>query len=232
MEDVKKNLFETKRRIAKAAKRAGRNPDDITLIAVSKTKPNEMIEEAISAGQFIFGENRVNELKEKKDFFKERASFHQIGTLQTNKVKYLIGRCDLIESVDNTHLIDEISRLSVKKNVVTPILIQINIGREPQKSGVLPEDIYNVLEYAAKAEGISVKGLMAIPPKCENPEDVRPYFKEMYNIFLDIRAKNIDNIYMDILSMGMTHDFETAIEEGSTSVRVGTGIFGKRDYMI
>ncbi len=232
MEDVKKNLFETKRKIAEAAKRAGRNPDDITLIAVSKTKPNEMIEEAISAGQFIFGENRVNELKEKKDFFKERASFHQIGTLQTNKVKYLIGRCDLIESVDSTHLIDEISRLSVKKNVVTPILIQINIGREPQKSGVLPEDIYNVLEYAAKAEGISVKGLMAIPPKCENPEDVRPYFKEMYNIFLDIRAKNIDNIYMNILSMGMTHDFETAIEEGSTSVRVGTGIFGKRDYMI
>ena len=232
MENIKENLEKIKARIAEAAKRAGRSAAEITLVAVSKTMPIEDVEEAFSAGQTVFGENRVQELKEKYDHFEGKATFHQIGTLQTNKVKYLIGRASLIESVDSKELITEISRLATKKGVTQEILIQVNIGREPQKSGVMPESLYDILEFASKTAGVKVTGLMAIPPKCEKPDDVRPYFKKMYDLFIDIGTKNMDNIYMRVLSMGMTNDFEVAIEEGSTAVRVGTAIFGKRDYMI
>ncbi len=232
MGNIKENLEKIKARIAEAAKRAGRNAEDITLVAVSKTMPVEDVAEAFSAGQTVFGENRVQELREKYDYFEGKADFHQIGTLQTNKVKYLIGRASLIESVDSKELISEISRLAIKKGVTQDILIQVNIGLEPQKSGVIPSELNEILEFASKTQGIRVLGLMAIPPRVEKPDDARPYFKKMYNLFIDIGAKNMDNIYMRVLSMGMTGDFEVAIEEGSTAVRVGTAIFGKRDYMI
>ena len=232
MEDIAKNLETVRAKIKSAAARAGRDPGSVTLIAVSKTKPVEMIEAAMAAGQTVFGENRVQELRDKYDALGGRAVFHQIGGLQKNKVKYLIGRAALIESVDSRELAAEISRLSQKNGVTTDILIQVNIGMEPQKSGVDPDEAENLVRFCAETPAVRVRGLMAIPPKCENPEDVRPYFKEMYSLFLDIKSKNIDNIYMDILSMGMTNDFEVAVEEGSTAVRVGTAIFGKRDYMI
>ncbi len=232
MEDIAKNLKSVRERIASAALRAGRDPGSVTLIAVSKTKPVEMIEAAMAAGQTVFGENRVQELRDKYDALGGRAVFHQIGGLQKNKVKYLIGRAALIESVDSRELAAEISRLSQKNGVTTDILIQVNIGRELQKSGVDPDEAENLVRFCSETPAVRVRGLMAIPPKCENPEDARPYFKEMYSLFLDIKSKNIDNIYMDILSMGMTNDFEVAVEEGSTAVRVGTAIFGKRDYMI
>ena len=232
MEDIAKNLETVRAKIKSAAVRAGRDPGSVTLIAVSKTKPVEMIEAAMAAGQTVFGENRVQELRDKYDALEGRAVFHQIGGLQKNKVKYLIGRAALIESVDSRELAAEISRLSQKNGVTTDILIQVNIGREPQKSGVDPDEAENLVRFCSETPAVRVRGLMAIPPKCENPEDARPYFKEMYSLFLDIKSKNIDNIYMDTLSMGMTNDFEVAVEEGSTAVRVGTAIFGKRDYMI
>ncbi len=232
MENIKENLENIRARIDAAAKRVNRDAKEITLVAVSKTKPIEMIEEAVLAGQTEFGENRVQELKEKHDHFGDRATFRQIGTLQTNKVKYLIGRASVIESVDSEALISEISRLAKKAGITQDILIQVNIGREMQKSGVMPEQLDALLDFASKAEGVRVIGLMAIPPKCEDPEESRPYFQKMYRLFIDIGAKNMDNIYMKVLSMGMTRDFEVAIEEGSTAVRVGTAIFGKRDYMI
>ena len=232
MEDIAKNLETVRAKIRSAAARAGRDPGSVTLIAVSKTKPVEMIEAAMAAGQTVFGENRVQELRDKYDALKGAAVFHQIGGLQKNKVKYLIGRAALIESVDSRELAAEISRLSQKNGVTTDILIQVNIGREPQKSGVDPDEAENLVRFCSETPAVRVRGLMASPPKCENPEDARPYFKEMYSLFLDIKSKNIDNIYMDILSMGMTNDFEVAVEEGSTAVRVGTAIFGKRDYMI
>lgn len=232
MEDIAKNIENIKARIKAAAVRTGRAPESVTLIAVSKTKPVEMIEAAVAAGQTVFGENRVQELRDKYDALKGRAVFHQIGGLQKNKVKYLIGRAALIESVDSRELVSEISRLAEKRGVAQDILIQVNIGREPQKSGVDPAEAENLVRFCSETPAVRVRGLMAIPPKCENPEDARPYFKEMYSLFLDIKSKNIDNIYMDILSMGMTRDFEVAVEEGATAVRVGTAIFGKRDYTI
>ena len=224
------NLLEIKNRINAAALRAGRDPSDIELIAVSKYKPAEDILEAYNAGQRHFGENHVQELVSKIELLPGDIKWHMIGNLQKNKVKYLVGVADLIQSVDSLDLIRLIDRRAESVGTVQDILLEVNIGREEAKSGLMKEELDEVLSAADQFPHVHIRGLMAIPPADSDPEQTRPYFKEMKQLFIDIDHKKYDNVSMDFLSMGMTHDYETAIEEGSNMVRIGTGIFGARDY--
>ncbi|MFR5264105.1 YggS family pyridoxal phosphate-dependent enzyme [Clostridium sp.] len=203
--------------------------EGVTLIAVSKTKPIEMLEEAYKTGIRDFGENKVQELCEKYDEFHKDVRWHLLGHLQRNKVKYIVGKVNLIHSVDSIELIREIEKRYKKENLIADILIQINIGRETQKYGVLEENIYDIMEEVKSCDNVKVKGLMAIIPK-GNKEENKAYFDKMYNIFKELKNKQFNNVSMDILSMGMTHDYLEAIEAGSNMVRIGEGIFGKRDY--
>lgn len=203
--------------------------EGVTLIAVSKTKPIEMLEEAYKTGIRDFGENKVQELCEKYDEFHKDVRWHLLGHLQRNKVKYIVGKVNLIHSVDSIELIREIEKRYKKENLIADILIQINIGRETQKYGVLEENIYDIMEEVKSCNNVKVKGLMAIIPK-GNKEENKAYFDKMYNIFKELKNKQFNNVSMDILSMGMTHDYLEAIEAGSNMVRIGEGIFGKRDY--
>lgn len=203
--------------------------EGVTLIAVSKTKPIEMLEEAYKTGIRDFGENKVQELCEKYDEFHKDVRWHLLGHLQRNKVKYIVGKVNLIHSVDSIELIREIEKRYKKENLIVDILIQINIGRETQKYGVLEENIYDIMEEVKSCDNVKVKGLMAIIPK-GNKEENKAYFDKMYNIFKELKNKQFNNVSMDILSMGMTHDYLEAIEAGSNMVRIGEGIFGKRDY--
>lgn len=223
--------------IAAAAQKVSRNRDEITLMAVTKTMPAEAITKAFSCGITLFGENRVQELVSKYPLLDMNGkSAHIIGHLQTNKVKYIIDKVDMIESVDNLKLAGEINRQAEKISRVMDVLVEVNIGKEEQKSGVMPSEAENFVESLKQFKNIRVRGLMTVPPVCENKEDVRPYFKQMYKLFVDIGTKKNDNINIsnnfDTLSMGMSHDYDIAVEEGSTIVRVGTGIFGKRNYNI
>ncbi len=227
---VKENLQEVNRRIRAACERVGRDPDEVTLIAVSKTKPVEMIAEAYEAGVRDFGENKVQEMTEKMAQLPDDIRWHMIGHLQRNKVKYLIGKVHLIHSVDSLRLAQEISAQSAKQNVDTDILIEVNIAGEESKFGISREETLALVEEAAKLPRIHIRGLMVVAPYVEDPEDNRTYFRELKNLSVDISNKNIDNISIYVLSMGMTGDFEVAVEEGATMVRVGTGIFGERDY--
>ncbi|MCR4721437.1 MAG: YggS family pyridoxal phosphate-dependent enzyme [Lachnospiraceae bacterium] len=238
---IAENLKEIRSRIKAAAERAGRDPKDITLIAVSKLNPAEAVETAVAHDQYEFGENWVKELLEKetevgsflRNHSPEKADiikWHFIGHLQTNKVKQLIGKTVLIHSVDSLKLATVIDTESKKKNVVTDILLEINIGDEESKYGIKPDDAVAFVDSLSDLKNIKIRGLMTVAPICDNPEANRLYFKKMKELFIDIKAKNNDNINMGILSMGMTLDFETAIEEGATHIRVGTGIFGARDY--
>ena len=203
--------------------------EGVTLIAVSKTKPIEMLEEAYKTGIRDFGENKVQELCEKYDEFHKDVRWHLLGHLQRNKVKYNVGKVNLIHSVDSIELIREIEKRYKKENLIADILIQINIGRETQKYGVLEENIYDIMEEVKSCDNVKVKGLMAIIPK-GNKEENKAYFDKMYNIFKELKNKQFNNVSMDILSMGMTHDYLEAIEAGSNMVIIGEGIFGKRDY--
>lgn len=203
--------------------------EGVTLIAVSKTKPIEMLEEAYKSGIRDFGENKVQELCEKYDEFHKDVRWHLLGHLQRNKVKYIVGKVNLIHSVDSIELLKEIEKRYKKENLIANILIQINIGRETQKYGVLEENIYDIMEEVKSCDNVKVKGLMAIIPK-GNKEENKAYFDKMYNIFRELKNKQFNNVSMDILSMGMTHDYLEAIEAGSNMVRIGEGIFGKRDY--
>ncbi|MGA1845823.1 YggS family pyridoxal phosphate-dependent enzyme [Deferribacter abyssi] len=224
---IKENLEKIWEKIDKAALKSGRSKDDIVLVAVSKTFPVESIVEAIKYGQKIFGENRVQEALSKIEKLKEMkidAQFHFIGHLQTNKVKYLKENFSIIQSVDRIELAKLINERAKKINYVQDILLQVNIAREPQKSGVLMEHFDDLLEYVVKCENLRLRGLMMIPPLEENPENNRVYFSRMRELFLDLKSK-YDIKY---LSMGMSDDFEIAIEEGSNMVRIGSAIFGKR----
>lgn len=229
---VKENLSDVRERIANACKRVGRNPKDVTLIAVSKTKPVEMIQEAYEAGIVDFGENKVQELTEKYDFFHEQQDFkwHMIGHLQTNKIKYIIDKVSLIHSVDSYNLASKISEQAVKHNITADILIEVNVGMEDSKFGVSVAETSSLIEDISKLTNIRVRGLMTVAPYVEEPEDNRKIFKCLHDLSIDIKDKKLDNVTMDILSMGMTNDYEIAIEEGATMVRVGTGIFGNRIY--
>lgn len=220
-----------KQNIARAAEKSGRKPEDITLLAATKTVDISVINHAISAGIDYIGENRVQEFLLKNDGYLP-VHKHFIGHLQTNKVKDIINRVELIHSVDSYRLAEEISKQAVKNNKVMDILIEINIGSEYSKSGFEYENAYAAAEKISKLEGIKIRGLMAIPPICENSEQNRPYFAKMKKLFIDIGNKKIDNSSMDILSMGMSDDYETAISEGANMVRIGTALFGKRNYNI
>ena len=213
-----------------ACRVSGRNPEEVSLIAVSKTKPIPMLQEAYDAGCRDFGENKVQEIMEKIDRLPSDIRWHMIGHLQTNKVKYIVGKVFLIHSVDSLHLAEAISKEAVKQNTTVNILIEVNVAKEDTKYGAMAEDTVSLVEKIALLPGISVKGLMTIAPYVENPQENRQYFVKLKQLAVDIKSKNIDNVHMDILSMGMTGDYMVAIEEGATYVRVGTGIFGERQY--
>ena len=224
------NLKEVEEKIEAACRRAGRSRSEVTLIAVSKTKPVSMLQEAYDTGVREFGENKVQEMMDKFEEMPKDIHWHMIGHLQRNKVKYLMGRAHLIHSVDSYRLAEEISNQSVKHQVTTDILIEVNIAGEETKFGTTRAEAIALVEEAAKLPNLNICGLMTIAPFVENPEDNRKYFRQIRELSVDIKQKNIDNVDMRILSMGMTGDYEVAIEEGSTMVRVGTGIFGERDY--
>lgn len=216
--------------ILKACETSGRNPEEVTLIAVSKTKPVSMLQEIYDHGCRDFGENKVQELVEKYEVLPKDIRWHLIGHLQRNKVKYVVDKAALIHSVDSFKLAEEISKEALKKNVEVDILIEVNVAEEESKFGAKAEDTVELVSQVAKLPGIHIKGLMTIAPYVENPEDNRQYFAQLRQLSVDISAKNIDNVTMNVLSMGMTGDYETAVSEGATLVRVGTGIFGERHY--
>lgn len=229
---IKENLCTVLNNIKQAASEAGRSEDEVTLIAVSKTKPVEMLKEAYDAGIRDFGENKVQEIVEKYDKLPSDIRWHLIGHLQTNKVKYIIDKVYMIHSVDSYKLACEISKQAVKENVTMPILIEVNVADEESKFGAKPEETEDLIREISKLPGIIVKGLMTVAPFVENSEENRPHFYALKQLLVDINAKNIDNVNMDCLSMGMSGDYNVAIKEGATFVRVGTSIFGQRQYMV
>jgi len=223
------NFEDIKARISAAAKKSGRSAEDIILLAASKTVDVEVINHAIGKGLQFIGENRVQEFLSKNDRLLP-VHKHFIGHLQTNKVKDIVGRVEMIESVDSLKLAREISKYSLKYGVETDILIEVNIGGEENKSGVARNEAEDLIREIVLLPAVHVKGLMAIPPICEDETVLRKYFAEMYNLFIDIRSKNIDNSNIEYLSMGMSSDFDLAIEEGANIVRIGSSLFGKRNY--
>ena len=227
---LKENLANVEKNIEQACKNAGRSRDEVTLIAVSKTKPVEMLQEIYDENIRDFGENKVQELCSKMEQLPSDIRWHMIGHLQRNKVKYIVGKVELIHSVDTYRLAEEINIQAKKQNVIVPILVEVNIAHEESKFGTSAEDAILLVEEISKLENIRIKGLMTIAPYVENPEDNRLYFRKIKQLSVDITNKNIDNVFMEILSMGMTGDYMVAIEEGATMVRVGTGIFGERNY--
>ena len=227
---LKENLKTVEEHVQEACKRAGRSREEVTLIAVSKTKPLEMLQEIYGEGVRDFGENKVQELCDKMEQLPSDIRWHMIGHLQRNKVKYIVGKVALIHSVDTYRLAEEINIQAKKRGIIVPILVEVNIAGEETKFGTTAEDVMLLVEEISKLENVRIKGLMTIAPFVENPEDNRLYFRKIKQLSVDITNKNIDNVSMEILSMGMTGDYEVAIEEGATMVRVGTGIFGARNY--
>ena len=231
LNDVEYNYKLINERIAEAAQKVGKSREDITFLAATKTVEPEVINHAISLGLDHIGENKVQELLSKYNSYNlENCSLQFIGHLQTNKVKQIVDKVDLIQSVDSLKLANEIAKQSVKLNKTTDILVEVNIGREENKSGVYPENLEELLCEISEIEGISVKGLMTIPPICDHKHKISKYFNNMHNIFIDISQKKLDNISMTILSMGMSADYYEAILEGANMVRIGSSLFGARDY--
>ena len=230
------NLGRIEERIAAACAAAGRKREDVTLLAVTKTVPPARINAAIGAGVTHIGENRVQEFLGKRDALRlDGVDVHLIGHRQTNKVRQIVGRVGMIESVDSLRLAEAISQASLREDNTrilpvgyTEVLVEVNIGGEEQKTGVAPERLEELLYTMAALPGIRVRGLMTVPPILTAPEEQRRVFSQMYKLFIDIRGKNIDNIRMDMLSMGMSSDYEQAILEGSTLVRIGSALFGRR----
>ena len=218
------------KKIEDACTKSGRNREEVTLIAVSKTKPVPMLTEIYEHGCRDFGENKVQELVDKYEQLPKDIRWHMIGHLQRNKVKYIVDKVYMIHSVDSLRLAEEISKEAVKKNCTVKILIEVNVANEATKFGTQTEDTIALVTEIAKLPGIEINGLMTIAPYVENAEENRQYFSKLKQLSVDIMHKNIDNIKMNTLSMGMTGDYEVAVEEGATFVRVGTGIFGERDY--
>lgn len=229
---LRSNYNEVKENIKKACERAGRNPEEVTLIAVSKTKPLSDIEEVLAGGCIDFGENKVQELCDKEERISRPVNWHLIGHLQTNKVKYIVHKACLIHSVDSLKLAECINKEAAKKDVVANVLIQVNIAEEDTKFGLPKEEVEEVMKVVSKLPNVKIKGLMTIAPFVDDAEENRIHFRHMKQLFIDMKEKNIDNVDMEILSMGMTGDYEVAVEEGATMVRVGTGIFGARNYNI
>lgn len=229
---VKENYLQIKEQVEKTANLCGRDPKEITLIAVSKTKPLSDIEELITIGVNDFGENKVQELCDKYENVSKPVNFHLIGHLQTNKVKYVVDKACLIHSVDSIKLAKEIQKEAGKKHIIVQILIEVNVANEESKFGLSVDEVIPFIEEIALFPNIHVNGLMTIAPFVDDPEENRKYFRTLKQLSLDIISKNIDNISMNVLSMGMTNDYKVAIEEGATMVRVGTAIFGARNYNV
>ncbi|MDI9496301.1 MAG: YggS family pyridoxal phosphate-dependent enzyme [Bacillota bacterium] len=228
---IRENIDDIVKKIEAACKKVGRNPNDITLIAVSKTVESPKVREAVAAGVDNLGENRVQELVKKYEDLKDiDIKWHMIGHLQKNKVKYIIDKTVLIHSVESLSLAEEIDKRAKKAGIVANVLIELNIGEEESKFGIKEENVYDFVKSMEEFENIKVSGLMTVAPFCENPEDVRWVFKKMKDIYDKISAMNLKNAEMKYLSMGMTNDFEIAIEEGSNMIRIGTAIFGARKY--
>ena len=225
---IKEHLTEVKERIEQACIRSGRNPGEVTLIAVSKTKPVPMLEEAYAAGARDFGENKVQEIAAKKPELPEDIRWHMIGHLQRNKVGQVLGKAVLIHSVDSLRLARQIETDAAKTGLDVDILLEVNVAREESKYGFMLEEVEDAIMTIKDFPHVHIKGLMTIAPFVENPEENRGIFKKLFEFAVDIDKKNIDNVTMDVLSMGMTGDYEVAVEEGATMVRVGTGIFGVR----
>ena len=228
MNTIRDHLNEVRENIQKACEKAGRSPQEVTLIAVSKTKPLFMLEEAYEAGARDFGENKVQEILEKHPKMPEDARFHMIGHLQRNKVKQVLPHAVLIHSVDSYRLAEQISQEAGKLGITAKILLEINVAKEESKFGMMPEDVEEMAGQIAALPHLQIEGLMTIAPFVDDPEKNRPVFRKLYQLSVDIKKKNIDNVNMGVLSMGMTGDYQVAVEEGSTMIRVGTGIFGAR----
>jgi len=224
------NIKDVKNKIREACEKAGRNADDVTLITVSKTKPVKLLQEAYDGGSRDFGENKVQEMLDKIPELPSDIRWHMIGHLQRNKVKYIVDKVFLIHSVDSLRLAEEISKEAVKKQVEVNILVEVNVALEESKFGTTTSEALSLVESISTLPGIHIQGLMTIAPYVENEEENRIIFQKLKQLSVDIAAKNIDNISMNVLSMGMTGDYRVAVEEGATYVRVGTGIFGERDY--
>lgn len=227
---IQENLTEVQSNIKAACEKAGRNPDEITLIAVSKTKPVSQLQAVYDTGLRNFGENKVQELNEKYDALPKDIRWHMIGHLQRNKVKNIVGKTCLIHSVDTFRLAEEINLQAMKRHTHADILVEVNIAGEASKFGITREDAIQLVEEISSLTHLRIKGLMTIAPLVKNAEENRKYFRQIKDLSVDITRKNIDNVSMEILSMGMTGDYMVAIEEGATMVRVGTGIFGERNY--
>ena len=228
---IVENIARIRAEIAEAAIAAGRKPEDILLCAATKMNDSDNVRQAIAAGVDCCGENRVQELVKKYD---EQAytgaPLHFIGHLQTNKVKQIVGKVDLIQSVDSVRLLEAIAKEAGRQGICQDILLEVNIGDDENKTGSSREELTRMLEKAGELDAIRVRGLMTVPPICQNSADSVKFFQEMYNLSVDIKAKKYDNVWVDILSMGMSGDYREAIACGSTMIRVGTAIFGARDY--
>ena len=229
---IQENLKKVKENIERSCAASGRESGEVTLIAVSNTKPISMLMEAYDCGQRIFGENKVQEIMDKYDQMPDDVQWHMIGHLQRNKVKYIVDKVAMIHSVDSLRLAETIEQEAAKKNVVVPVLVEVNVAQEESKYGLSPEEVLPFLEKVADYSHLQVQGLMTIAPFVENPEENREVFHKLRKLSVDIREKNINNITMSVLSMGMTGDYQVAVQEGATMVRVGTGIFGERNYAV
>ena len=229
---VKENLAIVEERVKAACDRAGRSYGSVTHVAVSKTKPVRLVEQAYEYGIRQFGENKAQEMKEKYDMLPKNIEWHFIGHLQTNKIKYVLGRATLIHSVDSLHLAEAIEAECVKKRLEADVLVEVNVAQEETKSGIKTEEAEGLVKDIARLPHVHVKGLMTIAPFVENAGNNRMIFRTLKELSVDIAGKNIDNVSMNILSMGMTNDYEVAIEEGATHIRVGTAIFGERNIAI
>ncbi len=233
MESIKENLFEIRKSIKEAAEKAGRLEEDVTLLAVTKTVEIDAIAEAVANGVTEAGENKPQELVRKFDVIGDKVNWHLIGSLQTNKVKYIIDKVDMIHSLDRISLAKEIQKQAEKQDRTIKCLVQVNISKEESKHGIYREDVVDfVKEVSINFKNIKIEGMMTMAPFTENEDDVRSVFKGLKELSNEIKNLNIPNVNMDVLSMGMSHDYKIAIEEGATIVRVGTSIFGKRDYSI
>lgn len=227
---LKENLASVEQRITEACRRAGRSRSEVTLVAVSKTMPAGRLAEAYEEGVRDFGENKPQEIRDKYPQLPEDIRWHMIGHLQRNKIKYIIDKVCMIHSLDSVRLAEAVSAEAQKHDIVMPVLVEVNVAGESTKSGIRPEEAEAFIREISVLPNIHVEGLMTIAPYTENPEENRPIFQKLYKLCVDIRQKNLDNVSMCNLSMGMTGDYEVAIEEGATMVRIGTGIFGARDY--
>ncbi|MDR1800944.1 MAG: YggS family pyridoxal phosphate-dependent enzyme [Lachnospiraceae bacterium] len=225
---ISENIETVKNKILLACEKSGRNPNEVTLIPVSKTKPVSILLEAYKSGVRLFGENRVQELCDKYSQLPADIDWHLIGHLQRNKVKYIIGKTKLIHSLDSGDLAITIDRESKKANLITDVLVEVNVAGEESKFGLSPDETLDFVKKTSKLSHLRIKGLMTIAPFVADPEENRPVFRRLRKLSVDIARENLDNVSMYILSMGMSNDFEVAVEEGATFVRVGTAIFGAR----